>query len=92
MMDVAFMRAAAPRLLLAVAMAVALSAGGASAQTIPDPSKKTEQVDPKAPAAPTNKMESPEVPRPPSAQDPAKAVPGTPHPPEQPYPAKAKDK
>lgn len=90
-MDRVFIRRAPTRLLVAVVFA--LSAGGAAAQTTPDPAKKnTEQTAPKEPSAPTAKMESPEVPKPQSAEDRSKAPPGTPHPPEQPYPSKAKEK
>jgi hypothetical protein len=91
-MDVPYTRGALPGFILAVALAVGMSASDAYAQTPSDQTKRTEQVDPKNPAAPTANMESPEVPRPPSAENRSKKAPGTPQPPEQPYPAKVKEK
>jgi hypothetical protein len=97
MMDLAFLRRALPRFLFASALSIATLTGLAttsSAQTPPPPPQqdKSGQVDPKNPAAPTSKMESPEVPKPQGDKGPLKEKTGTPQPPEQPYPSKTKDK
>jgi len=95
-MDLAFTRSALPRLAVAAFISLATlvsSSMSPSAQTptAPPQQDKSGQVDPKNPAAPTSKMESPEVPKPQGDKGPLKEKTGTPQPPEQPYPSKTKD-
>lgn len=88
-MDLAFTRSALPR--LAVAAFISLATLVSSSMSPSAQQDKSGQVDPKNPAAPTSKMESPEVPKPQSDKGPLKEKTGTPQPPEQPYPSKTKD-
>jgi hypothetical protein len=90
MIDMAFVRGFMPTILLAATISVAAPVI-AFAQTPTSKPNKSDQVNPKAPAAPTEAMESPEVPKKPDGKAPPKDF-GTPHPPEQPYPSKATPK